>query len=155
VRLSLSHVCVKTVLSAIFVWERWKGVWFYISVLFTIPQNWKTFVWNCISWTLWRPLINLLTSVPTTEIQFEDITLGRKFLTSEITRCSKRYLFFSFENHFTVCIYFQVVPSPHQRIAFHGSKRKVFCPCVRIKFQSESSHSLFCAYAKYIICFYT
>jgi hypothetical protein len=94
------------------------------------------------------PLINLLTSVPRTQIQFEDITLGRKFLRSEITRCSKRYLFFSFENHFTVCIYFRAVPSPHQRVAFHGSKRKVFCPWVRIEFQTRKQLQPL-LYAKY------
>lgn len=150
VRLNLSYVCVKSALSAIFVQMCRKGVWFCISILFTIRQNWKTFIWNYVRWTLWRSPSNLA-AVCRTQSQFEDITLGRKFLRCKITRCSKQYLFFSFENHFTVCSYSQAVPPSHQNIAFQSRTFQSLC---KNKIQDRKIYPSSSLYTQYIFLIY-
>ena len=56
-------------------------------------------------------------AVSASRIQFEVITLGLEDGWSKITGYSKGYLFSSFENSYTVCIYSPVAVLPHQNRA--------------------------------------
>lgn len=57
-------------------------------------------------------------AVCSSRVQFEVITLRRRDVWSKTTRYSKQYLFLSFENSSTVCIYSPGAVLPHQDRAY-------------------------------------